>query len=48
MTKRKDKDFGMLPVEKPPRLSLLGWLRGRASAVVRLAICRADADAAAA
>lgn len=29
MAKRKDKDLGMIPADRPPRLSLLGWLRGR-------------------
>ena len=29
MSKSKKKDYGLLPTEKPHRLSLFGWLRGR-------------------
>ena len=29
MSKSKKKDYGLLPQDKPPRLSFFGWLRGR-------------------
>ena len=29
MPKSKKRDYGLLPTEPPPRVSLFGWLRGR-------------------